>query len=60
MVLISAAFLLLNFRVAVSNTQADQVIVTMGDHLPVAMQRNDKIILAFLGEGLWRTRCKKR
>ena len=52
-VLISAAFLLLNFRVAESNTQAIQKIITteaQGNY-PDRLQRNDKISLALGGEG---------
>jgi hypothetical protein len=52
-VLISAAFLLLNFRVAVSNTRAEKLIFTtdMGDNMPVPMQRKDKISIVLVGEG---------
>jgi len=52
-VLINVAFLLLNFRVAVSNTQTDKLIFTtdMGDSMPVPMQRRDKISVALAGEG---------
>ena len=52
-VLISAAFLLLNFRAAVSSTQTGKLITTMdlGDNMPVAMQRKDKISIVLVGEG---------
>ena len=52
-VVLSAAFLFLNFRVAVSNTQAEKNITTLsgGDRLPDAMQRQDKISIALVGEG---------
>lgn len=47
-----AAFLFLNFRVATSNTNSEKNITTtsIGDGLPDAMQRREKINLAFLGE----------
>ena len=50
-VLVSSAFLLLNFRAAASNTQANQLIVTMGDNLPNPMQSNDKMSIFLVGEG---------
>ena len=52
-VLISSAFLLLNFRVAVSNTQTTKLILTtdMGDNMPVPMQRKDKISIVLVGGG---------
>jgi hypothetical protein len=51
--LISAAFLPLNFRVAVSNTQAIQRIITteLEGHYPDRLQRTDKISLVLVGEG---------
>lgn len=51
--LISAAFLLLNFRVAVSSTQAEKLVATTdsGDNLPTPMQRNNKISTVLVGEG---------
>ena len=51
--LVSLAFLLLNFRVAVSNTQATKLIFTtdLGDNMPVSMQRNDKISVVLVGKG---------
>jgi hypothetical protein len=51
--LVSAAFLLLNFRVAASNTQAEKLIFAtdMGDDMPVPMQRRDKISIVLVGEG---------
>jgi len=53
-VLISIAFLLLNFRVAMSNTQAEKLIAVLDPgaaNMPVSMQRNDKIDLLLVGEG---------
>jgi hypothetical protein len=51
--LISAAFLLLDFRVAASNTQAIQKIITteLEGNYPDPLQRNDKISLVLVGEG---------
>ncbi len=51
-VLISLAFLLLNFRVAVSNTQSNKLVATTdsGDKLQVPMQRNEKISMVLVGE----------
>ena len=48
----SLAFLLLNFRLALSNTRAETLLMTtdLGDNLPVSMQRNDKIRMVMLGE----------
>ena len=48
-----AAFLCLDFRMAASNTQSEKNIITtsMGDGLPDAMQRREKINLALVGEG---------
>jgi len=52
-VLIGAAFLLLDFRVAMSNTQTEKLIFTtdMGDDMPVSMQRRDKFSIVLVGEG---------
>ncbi|HZD57585.1 MAG TPA: hypothetical protein VE136_12710 [Anaerolineales bacterium] len=52
-VLLSAAFLLLNFRVAASNTQAIQKIITteLEGNYPDPLQPNDKISLILGGEG---------
>ena len=52
-VLISAAFLLLDFRVAVSDTQANRLVVVTeaGENVPFPMQRNDKISMVLVGEG---------
>jgi len=52
-VLIGATFLLLNFRVAASNKQTEKLIFTtdMGDNMPVAMQRRDKISIFLVGDG---------
>ena len=51
--LIGAAFLLLDFRVAASNTQTEKLIFTtdMGNNMPVPMQRRDKISIVVVGEG---------
>lgn len=51
--LFCAAFLLLNFRAAMSNTQADMdnITTTSGDRLPDAMQQHEKISIALVGEG---------
>jgi hypothetical protein len=50
---VSAAFLLLNFRVAVSNTQTSNLIFTTdtGEKMPAPMQRRDKISVVLVGEG---------
>lgn len=52
-ILISAAFLLLNFRVSASNTQAIQKIITTEaeGNYPDRLQSNDKISLVLVGEG---------
>lgn len=52
-VLIGAAFLLLDFRVAASNTQTEKLIFTtdMGEGMPVLMQRRDNINVVLVGEG---------
>lgn len=51
--LIGAAFLLLDFRVAASNTQTGKLITTtdMGEDMPVPMQRRDNISVVLVGEG---------
>jgi len=51
--LIGAAFLLLDFRVAASNTQTGKLIFTtdMGDNMPGPMQQKDKISIVLIGEG---------
>jgi len=51
--LIGAAFLLLDFRVAASNTQTGKLIFTtdMGENMPVPMQSRDKISIVLVGEG---------
>lgn len=53
LVLLSAAFLLLNFRLAVSNIQAAKLVVTtdLGPNMPNPMRSNDKISLVLGGEG---------
>ena len=52
-VLLSAALLLLNFRLAVSNTQTSKLVFTtdLGENRPASMQRNDKISMVLVGEG---------
>jgi hypothetical protein len=52
-VLISAAFLLLNFRLAKSNTQAiERILVTeLKNGYPARLQPNDKISLVLVGKG---------
>ncbi len=49
------AFLLINFHAAGSNTRSQNNIVTssMGDQLPVAMQRRDQITIVVEGDGLF-------
>ena len=52
--MMSMALLFLDFRVALSNTQAGKFVAAtdMGDdNMPASMQRNDKISLALVGEG---------
>jgi hypothetical protein len=48
-----AAFLLINFHAAVSNTRSQNNIVTssMGEQLPDAMQRRDPITIVVEGDG---------
>lgn len=50
---LTAAFLLLNFRAAFSNTQAQSTVTTAssGDALPEAMQQRAKITVMVTGEG---------
>ncbi len=52
-ILISAAFLGLNFRAAFSNTQVNKLVSTtnMGDNMPESMKQYNKISLAMIGEG---------
>ena len=52
-VLLTAAFLGLNFRIAFSNTKSEKNITkaSIGDGLPYAMERREKIKLALIGEG---------
>ena len=47
------AFLLLNFRAAVSNTQVNKMVSTtdLGEKLPATMQQKEKINVALVGEG---------
>lgn len=51
--LVSAAFLLLNFRVAVGNTQAMQMIMVteLEGNYPERLQPDDKISMVLVGEG---------
>lgn len=51
--LIGAVFLLVNFRVAASNTQSTKLIFTTDvvDNMPISMQRKDKISIVLVGEG---------
>ena len=51
-IILSVAFLFLNFHAAISNTHFEKNISTtgMGDGLPDAMQRRDKISIALVGE----------
>ena len=60
-VLIGAAFLLLNFRVAASNTQAIQSIMTteLEGNYPDRPQRTDKISMVLAGEGSLVTALQK-
>lgn len=50
---LSAAFLFLNFRIAVSNTKSEKNTMTtsIGDGLPNAMRRREKINLVLIGKG---------
>lgn len=52
-VLLGLVFLLLNFRLAVGNTQSNKLIVTseLGKNMPVSMRRNGKISMVLVGEG---------
>ncbi|MGE5223622.1 MAG: hypothetical protein ACM3PY_14385 [Omnitrophica WOR_2 bacterium] len=52
-VVLSAAFLFLNFHAAVSNTQSTNNSITtgIGEGMPYAMQRRDKISIALVEEG---------
>ena len=51
--LLCAAFWGLNFRIAFSNTKSEKNITkaSVGDGLPYAMERREKIKLALIGEG---------
>ena len=53
MILLNAAFLILNFRLAASHTQAEKLLVTtdVGEEIPAAMQRKDDISIVLVGEG---------
>jgi hypothetical protein len=50
--LIGAAFLLLNFRIAASNTQTEKLIFNMEyeENMPAPMQRKDKIRIVLVGK----------
>jgi hypothetical protein len=52
-VFLSVAFLFLNFRIASSNTKSEKSVMTtsLGEGLPDAMQRREKINLVLVGEG---------
>lgn len=50
-VLISAVFLLLNFRIAASSTRSSKLITTMGNEMANPIQRDDKLSLVVVGEG---------
>ncbi|MGE5123347.1 MAG: WD40 repeat domain-containing protein, partial [Acidobacteriaceae bacterium] len=51
--LIIAGLLLLNFRLALSSTQVNKLVssTSMGDNVPMPLQRKDTISVAVLGEG---------
>ncbi len=51
LILVGLAFLFLNFRVAVSNTQSNKLVATTdsGDKMQVPMQRNEKISMVLVG-----------
>jgi hypothetical protein len=53
LLLVSAAFLLLNFRVAVGNTQSLQMIMVteLEGNYPDRLQSDDKISMVLVGEG---------
>ncbi len=53
LVVLGAAFLFLNFRLAASDTQSKKNVITtgMGDGMPAAMQNREKISIALVGEG---------
>lgn len=53
LVLIGAAFLFLNFRVAASTNQIEKLIFStdMGDNMPVPMQQREKISIVLIGKG---------
>lgn len=52
-VVLSAALLLLNFRLAVSNTWSEKLVMTtdLGENMPDPMKRNEKISVVLVGEG---------
>lgn len=60
-VVLGAAFLLLNFHAAVSNTQSvkNSFTSSIGDGMPYAMQRRDKISIALIGESLLASALQK-
>jgi hypothetical protein len=53
LLLLAAAFLLLNFHAAVSNTQVknNSSTASIGDEQPDAMQQRDPVTIAVIGEG---------
>jgi hypothetical protein len=52
-VVLGAAFMFLNFRLAVNKTSSEKNLITtgIGDQMPSAIQRRDKISIALVGEG---------
>lgn len=52
-VLIAAAFWLLDFRLGINNNETQKLVMTtdMGDNMPASMQRKDTISLILVGEG---------
>ena len=53
MVLVAAAFLLLDFRLAASRTTTEKLVMTtdMGENMPASMRQKEKISLVMVGEG---------
>jgi len=62
LVFLGAAFLFFNFRLAVSSTQAEKLVVTtdLGKDMPVSMQGNHKISMVLVGEGPMVNALQKR
>ncbi len=52
-IVLGAAFLFLNFRAAWSSTQSEKNVINtgLGEGLPYAMQRREKISIALVGQG---------